>query len=75
MDLQVWMLKHDIETNELARIIGVTRQVIWRVKNGKACEPSTAQKIYFLTGGAVKPIENPKGMPKGTKILNRKKRI
>lgn len=67
MNLGEWLDSHEMETNELARILGVTRQVIWKIKKGMTCKPETAQKIYFLTGGAVKPEGVPQGRVKGSK--------
>jgi len=56
-----------MEVNELARILGVTRQVIWKVKNGKTVDTETAQKIYFLTGGCINPPSKARGFPAGKK--------
>lgn len=67
MDLGDWLLKKGMETNELAKILGVSRQVVWKIKKGKPCNPETAEKVYFITGGVVKPKEQPVGWPKGRK--------
>ena len=32
MELERWLRKNNMETNELARLSGCTRQVIWKVK-------------------------------------------
>lgn len=65
MELSDWMAYHNMKMAEFARIIGVTRQVIWKVKRGLPVCPETAEKIYFATGGCVKPLEKPKGRQKG----------
>lgn len=73
LDLETWMLKNGMEVGEMARILGVTRQVIWKIKNGKTVDPETAQKVYFITGGCVNPVSKPRGFPLGQK-KNRKKK-
>ena len=65
MELDDWLAKNGMETAELARIVGVSRLVIWKVKKGKPILPETAQKIYFVTGGCVKPLSQPRGWVKG----------
>ena len=64
MDLEKWMLKNGIETSELARMLGVCRQVVWKVKTGKTCDQETADKIRFVTGGAVNPRARLVGRPR-----------
>lgn len=64
MNLDHWLAKNEMETNELARVIGVSRQVIWKIKNGLPVDPQTAEKIYFVTGGCVKPPSRPRGRQK-----------
>lgn len=64
MELERWLRKNNMETNELARLSGCTRQVIWKVKRNETIDVDTAQKIYFITGGQVKPVSRPKGRPK-----------
>lgn len=68
MELGDWMIYHNMKIIEFARIIGVSRQVIWKVKKGHAVTPITAEKIYFATGGCVKPSEKPQGRQKGFKV-------
>ena len=65
LDLDTWLAKNGMETAELARIVGVSRFVIWKVKTGKPILPETAEKIYFVTGGSVKPASQPRGWVKG----------
>jgi hypothetical protein len=67
MELERWLRKNNMETNQLARLIGCTRQVIWKVKRNETVDEDTAQKIYFITGGQVKPIARSKGRPKKDK--------
>lgn len=67
MELERWLRKNNMETNELARLSGCTRQVIWKVKKNETIDEETAQKIYFITGGKVKPLSRPKGRPKKEK--------
>jgi len=64
MELERWLRKHNMETNELARLSGCTRQVIWKAKKNETIDEETAQKIYFITGGQVKPVSRSKGRPK-----------
>lgn len=64
MELERWLRKNNMETNELARLSGCTRQVIWKVKKNEPIVDETAQKIYFITGGQVKPVSRSKGRPK-----------
>ncbi len=66
MELERWLRKNNMETNELARLSGCTRQVIWKVKKNETIDEETAQKIYFITGGQVKPASRAKGRPKKT---------
>lgn len=68
MKLSDWLIYHDMKVKEFARIIGVTRQVIWKVKQGQPVTPDTAEKIYFATGGCVKPPSKPKGRQKGFRL-------
>ena len=64
MELERWLRKNNMETNELARLSGCTRQVIWKVKKNETIDDVTAQKIYFITGGQVKPAARAKGRPR-----------
>ena len=64
MELERWLRKNNMETNELARLSGCTRQVIWKVKKNETIDDDTAQKIYFITGGQVKPASRSKGRPR-----------
>ncbi|MBX9922916.1 MAG: hypothetical protein K2Y01_02285 [Rhabdochlamydiaceae bacterium] len=64
MELERWLRKNNMETNELARLSGCTRQVIWKAKKNETIDDETAQKIYFITGGQVKPASRSKGRPK-----------
>jgi len=73
MELERWLMKNDMETAELARIVGVTRQVIWKIKKGLAVDPETAQKIHFMTGGCVKPIARARGRKKGAVVNDQNK--
>ncbi len=69
MELERWLRKHNMETNELARLSGCTRQVIWKAKKNETIDEETAQKIYFITGGQVKPVSRSKGRPKKAHLL------
>ena len=64
MELERWLRKNNMETNELARLSGCTRQVIWKVKKNETIDDETAQKNYFITGGQVKPTSRSKGRPR-----------
>jgi len=64
MDLTNWLTHHNMEINEFAKIIGVTRQVIWKIKKGKTVDSDTAKKVYFVTGGQVKPVTQRRGRPR-----------
>ena len=64
MNIDEWLAKNEIETSELARVIGVTRQVIWKIKKGKTVDTETAQKIRFVTGGSVRPACRSQGRPR-----------
>ena len=64
MELERWLRKNNMETNELARLTGCTRQVIWKAKKNETIDEETAQKIHFITGGQVKPVSRSKGRPK-----------
>jgi hypothetical protein len=64
MELERWLRKNNMETNELARLSGCTRQVIWKAKRNETIDEETAQKIYFITGGQVKPASRAKGRPR-----------
>lgn len=64
MNLENWLAKNEIETGELARIIGVSRQVIWKIKNGMTVDTETANKIRFVTGGCINPPSRPRGRQK-----------
>lgn len=68
MDLESWLRKNNMETNELARLAGCSRQVIWKIKKNEAVDEDTAQKIHFITGGQVKPLAKSKGRPRKTKL-------
>lgn len=57
-----------METNELARLAGCSRQVIWKIKKNETVDEDTAQKIHFITGGQVKPLAKAKGRPRKKKI-------
>jgi len=64
MNLENWLAKNQMETSELARIIGVSRQVIWKIKHGKHVDPETAEKVHFVTGGCVNPPSRSRGRQK-----------
>ena len=64
MELETWLRKNNMETNELARLAGCSRQVIWKIKKNETVDEDTAQKIHFITGGQVKPIAKAKGRPR-----------
>lgn len=67
MDLETWLRKNNMETNELARLAGCSRQVIWKIKKNETVDEDTAQKIHFITGGQVKPLAKAKGRPRKKK--------
>jgi len=68
MELETWLRKNNMETNELARLAGCSRQVIWKIKKNETVDEDTAQKIHFITGGQVKPLAKAKGRPRKKKI-------
>lgn len=70
MDLETWLRKNNMETNELARLAGCSRQVIWKIKKNETVDEDTAQKIHFITGGQVKPLAKAKGRPRKKKPEN-----
>jgi hypothetical protein len=69
MELERWLRKNNMETNELARLSGCTRQVIWKAKRNETIDEETAQKIYFITGGQVKPASRAKGRPRKVPLV------
>ena len=71
MELEIWMKERGFKIEQLAKVLGVTRQTIWKLRKGEPCEPETAQKLYFFTNGAVKPIVKKRGMPKGAKRVRK----
>ena len=44
MELERWLRKNNMETNELARLSGCTRQVIWKAKKYETIDESPS---YF----------------------------
>lgn len=69
IQLERWLRKNNMETNELARLAGCSRQVIWKIKNNETVDNETAEKITFITGGQVKPLARAKGRPRKMKAL------
>lgn len=50
-----------MKDSELADIVGVCRQAIWKIKNNYPVVEETSKKIEFITGGCVKPAISNKG--------------
>lgn len=53
MDLESWIRKNSMETNQFVKLIGCSRTLIWRAKKGEAISPKFAAKIYEITNGQV----------------------
>lgn len=53
--LELWLRKNFMETNELARLIGCSRQIIWRIKKNKKVSENISLKIQKVTHGEVVP--------------------
>ena len=55
-ELERWLRKKHMSTNQLAAMVGCSRPVIWKVKKGIAICPLYAKRIYEITEGQVKPL-------------------
>jgi hypothetical protein len=49
MELERWLRKNNMETNELARLSGCTRQVIWKAKRNETKTKTTKTKTTKIT--------------------------
>lgn len=64
MGLKNWLKENHINIHDFASLVGVTRQTIHLVMNGKSVCEDTSQKIYFHTKGRVKVPSIKRGRPK-----------
>jgi hypothetical protein len=55
-DLDNWLLKNNMKTNDFALLVECSRTVVWKVKRGIPVCPTYAKKIYELTNGEVAPL-------------------
>jgi ribosome-binding protein aMBF1 (putative translation factor) len=60
-DLEKWLRKRGMRTIDLAKKIGCTRQVLWKVKRGIEISPHIAEKIVDITQGCVLPPARRRG--------------
>lgn len=60
-DLESWLRKNNMTTNELATLAQCSRQVIWKVKRGIAIDPKIALRIKEATGNEISPDCHPIG--------------
>ncbi len=61
-DLESWLRKNNMTTNELATLAQCSRQVIWKVKKNKPIDPKIALRIKEATGSEVIPDSHPVGI-------------
>jgi DNA-binding Xre family transcriptional regulator len=54
-DLEKWLRSKNMSSTDLAKIIGCSRTVIWKIKTGQTVCPKTATKIIELTHKQVVP--------------------
>jgi DNA-binding XRE family transcriptional regulator len=64
LNLEAWLRKKNMEVKRFAKIIGCSRQTLWKVKRDKKIEPKIAFKIWTITNGQVSPKTQKRGRPK-----------
>ena len=47
--LTQWLIKEKMSTLKFAKLIGCSRQTVWKVKRGIAVSPTISQKIKLVT--------------------------
>ena len=54
--LENWLRKNFMETNEFVKLVGCSRQIIWKVKKNMKVSEKISKKIQEITNGEVVPI-------------------
>lgn len=52
-NLDKWLRKNFMETNEFCKLVGCSRQIIWRVKKNKKVSEKILKKIREVTNDEV----------------------
>lgn len=60
-DIESWLRKNNMTTNELATLAQCSRQVIWKLKHNLAIDTKIALRIREVTGFEVNPDCRPQG--------------
>ena len=68
MTLDQWLTKNRVTSGHFAKQLGLSRQTIWNVRQGMACDENTAYLINQRTKNQVHLNVKPKGRPK---LMNR----
>lgn len=53
--MELWLRKKRITTNEFSKLVGCSRQVIWKIKRNMPICPKFGQMIFSLTKGEISP--------------------
>ena len=62
--LENWLRQKNMSTNELVRMVGCSRPIIWKVKRGIPICAAYAIKIMQITDGEIVPSTNEVGRPR-----------
>jgi len=54
-DLELWLRKKHMSTNEFVQLVGCSRPVVWKVKKGLPICPLYAKRIMEITLNEVNP--------------------
>ena len=60
-DLETWIRKKNMTTNDFAKLAKCSRQVIYKVKRGICIDTAISERIAILTDFSVIPKSRPKG--------------
>lgn len=60
-DIEKWLRKNFMSTVDFSVLVGCSRQVIWKMKQGKPVMPKFAKRVLEITEGEVVVKEFPKG--------------
>ncbi len=58
-DLEKWLRKNNLSTKDFCQIIGCSRFVAWKIKNGLVICEDFSQRVRELTDQNVNPLFNP----------------
>lgn len=62
-EMENWLRKRMMKTNEFLKLLGCSRPTLWKVKRGIPVCPKYANKIIEITKGEVVPLMEKVGRP------------